>query len=98
MFRFVKQIFISTMIFFSSLLNVNSLECVSMKNQQYKVRPKIIKINSNNPVFYPCNVKTNKCRGNCNNTNDPCARICAPDIVNNLNVKVFDLMSLTNGI
>ena len=33
MFRFIKQIFISTMMFFGSLSNVNSLECVSMKNQ-----------------------------------------------------------------
>ena len=34
--------------------------------------------------------------GNCNNINDPYARICVPDVVKNLNVKVFNLMSLTN--
>ena len=28
--------------------------------------------------------------------NDPYARICVPDMVKNLNVKVFNLMSLTN--
>ena len=33
---------------------------------------------------------------NCNNINDPYARICIPDIVKNLNVKVFNLMSLAN--
>ena len=38
----------------------------------------------------------NKCSGNCNNINDPYARICIPDIVKNLNVKVFNLMSRTN--
>ena len=65
-------------------------------NQECKVRPEIVNINSNNPIFYPFSVKTNKCSGNCNNINDPYARICAPDIVKNLNVKVFNLMSLTN--
>ena len=59
MFRFIKQIFILTMIFYGSLSNVNSLECVSMKNQEWEVRPEIININSNNSIFYPFSVKTN---------------------------------------
>ena len=96
MFRFVKQILISTMMFFSSLSNVNPLECISIKNEECKVRPEIVNINSNDPIFYPFSIKTNKCSGNCNNINDPYARICVPDAVKNLNVKVFNLMSLTN--
>ena len=64
MFRFIKQIFISTITFFGSLSNVNSLECISMKNQECKVRPEIVNINSNNPIFYPFSIKTNKCSGN----------------------------------
>ena len=67
-----------------------------MKNQECKVRSEIVYINSNNPVFYPFSVNRNKCRGNCNNINDPFARICVSDTVKNLNVKVFYLMSLTN--
>ena len=67
-----------------------------MKNQECKVRPEIVDINSNNPIFYPFSIKTNKCSGNCNNINDPYARICVSDIVKNLNVKVFNLMTLTN--
>ena len=96
MFRFIKQIFISTMMFFSSLSNVNPLEYISMKNQECKVRSKIIDVNSNNPLFYPFSIKTNKYSGNCNNINDPYARICVPNIAKNLNVKVFNLMSRTN--
>ena len=76
--------------------SVNSLEGVSMKNQKCKVRPEIVDINSNNPIFYPFSIKINKCSGNCNNINNPYARICVPDTVKNLNVKVFNLMSLTN--
>ena len=67
-----------------------------MKNQECKVRSEIVYINSNNPVFYPFSVNRNKCSGNCNNINDPYARICVSDTVKNLNVKVFNLMSLTN--
>ena len=52
MFRFIKQIFISTMMFFSSPSGVNSLECISMKNQECRVRPEIVNINSNNPIYF----------------------------------------------
>ena len=52
MFRFIKQIFISALMFFGSLSSVNSLECASMKNQECKVRPEIVDINRNNPIFY----------------------------------------------
>ena len=96
MFRFIKQIFISALMYFGNLSNVNSLECVSMKNQECKVRPEIVDINSNNPIFYPFSIKVNKCNGNCNNINDPYARICVPDIAKNLNVKVFNIISETN--
>ena len=96
MFRFIKQIFISALMYFNNLSSVNSLECISMKNQECKVRPKIVDINSNNPIFYPFSIKINKCNGNCNNINDPYAKICVPNIVKNLNVKVFNLMTLNN--
>ena len=56
---------------FDSLSNANSLEYISMKNQECKVRPEIININSNNLIFYPFSIKTNKYSGNCNNINDP---------------------------
>ena len=32
----------------------------------------------------------------CNNINDPYTKICVPDVVKNLNVKEFNLMSRTN--
>ena len=51
MFGFIKQIFISAKMLFNSLLGVNSLECISIKNEKCKVRPEIVDINSNNPYF-----------------------------------------------
>ena len=82
--------------YFASLSNVNSLECISMKNQECKVRPEIVNINNNHLIFYPFSIKTNKCSGNCNNINDAYAKICIPDIVKSLNVKVFNLLSRTS--
>ena len=96
MFKFIKQIFISTMMFFGSLSSVKSLECISLKNEECKVRPETVNVNSNNPIFYPFSIKTSKCSGNCNNINDPYARMSVPDVVKNLNVKVFSLMSRWN--
>ena len=66
-----------------------------MKNQKGDIRPAIVNINSNDPIFYPFSIKVNKCSCNCNNISDPCARIFTPDIVKNLNVKVLNLMTLT---
>ena len=52
MFGLIKKTFISAMIFFSfNVLNVNSLECVSMNNQDCKIRPQIINLNTNEPCF-----------------------------------------------
>ena len=81
MLRFIKQILISAMMFFSSLSSVNSLECISMKNQKCKVKPEIIDINSNDPIIFPFSIKINKCSDNCNNINNPYARICVPDVM-----------------
>ena len=67
-----------------------------MNNQECKVRPEIVNVNSDEPVFYPFSIKTSKCSGSCNNINDPYAKMCVSDVVKNLNVKVFNLMSRTN--
>ena len=74
----------------------NALDCVTMKNRECKVRPEIININSSNPMFYLFSIKVNKCNGNCNNINDPYAKICVSDIVKSLNVRIFNLLTRTN--
>ena len=94
-FRFVKKIFFIGLTILSNFINASSsLNCISIKNQECKTRPQIVNINSNNPIFYPFSIKISKCSGNCNNINDPYAKICVPDIIKN--VKVFNLMSRTN--
>ena len=96
MFGFVKKYFFTGLALLSTLTSVNSLSCISMNNQKCKARPQIVNVNSDEPVFYPFSIKINKCSGSCNNINDPYAKICVPDVVKNLNVKAFNLMSRTN--
>ena len=93
MFEFVKHIFTSKMMFFGcNLSKVNSLKFISLSNQERKIRPEVINVNSDEPSFYPYSVKINKCSGSCSNINNPYAKICIPDVVKNINLKVFNLI------
>ena len=93
-FRLIKKVFFLGLTILSNF--TNALDCISMKNRECKVRPEIISINSNNPMFYPFSIKVNKCSGNCNDINDPYVRICVPDVIKDVNVKVFNLIPRTN--
>ena len=81
MLGFIKECFLAGLAFLSTLTSVNLLNCISMNNQECKVRPQIVNVNSDEPVFYPFSIKTSKCSGSCNNINNPCAKICVPDVV-----------------
>ena len=78
-----------------NVLNVNPLKCVLINNQEFKIRPQIMNINSNEPSFSPYSVKINKCSGSCDNVNDPFLKLCVPNVIKNMSVKVFNLVSRT---
>ena len=60
-----------------------------MNNQECKTRPQVVNSNGDEPVF---SIETSKCSGSCNNIKYPYAKICVPDVVKNLNVKLFNVM------
>ena len=94
---FFKKCFFIAITFFShNTLNVNFLECVSMNNQECKIRSEIINVKTNEPMFYPYSITINKCKGSCNTINDPYTKLCVSNTIKNINVKVFNLMSRTN--
>ena len=72
------------------------LSSFSKNNQESKVTPQIVNVNEDGPVFFPFSIKKKKCTGSCDNINNPHAKLCVTDIVKNVNVKVFNLMSRTN--
>ena len=96
MFVFIKKVFYIETLFLSSLVSTIPLSCISMNNQARKVRPEIINTNSNEPIFYPFGIKASKGSGSCTNINDLYAKICVPEVVKDLNVKLFYIMSRTN--
>ena len=53
MFGFIKKaLFVGLTILSSvNLLTVTALRCISMTNQECKVRPELINVNSDEPVF-----------------------------------------------
>ena len=67
---------------------------------QHKTKNK--NINNNEPLFYPYSIQFiysttvfNR-NGSCNNINDLYAKLCVPDVIKNINIKLFNLMSKTN--
>ena len=81
-----------------SILEVNTLECVSVVNRKCILRPKILDVNEGvgEALFYPYNVPVNKCSGSCNTLDDPMARICVPNIIKNVNMKVDNFLMRLN--
>ena len=72
-------------------------ECVSVVNQNCVPRPKILDVNEGvvEALFYPYNVLVNKCSGSCN-TLDPMAKMCVPNIIKNVNMKVYNFLMRLN--
>ena len=68
----------------------------SVCNQNCKIRSYIVDNNSNEPLSYPYSINLNKCKDSCNSINNRYSKLCVPDAVKNINVKVFNLMSRTN--
>ena len=100
-FRFLKKVFFIGLTILSDFTNANSLSaiplsCISMKNQECKTRPQVINVNEGELVFFPLSIETSRCRGSCNNISYLYEIICVPDVIRNLNVKVFNLISRTN--
>ena len=100
-FRFVKKLFFVGLTILSGFTDANSLNsislsCISMSNQECKTRPLVINVNRDEPVFFPFSIKSSKCSGSCDNINYPYAKSCVTDVVKNLNVKLFNLMTRTN--
>ena len=47
-------------------------------------------------MLYCFSININRCSGSCSNINNPYAKLCVPDIIKNINVNVFNLMSRIN--
>ena len=78
MVGFIKKHFIG-LSSFGGLLASCLIESVSLNHRLCQVRPKLVDINSNEPIYYPFTVTVNKCGGCCNTFDDTYAQICLPN-------------------
>ena len=51
MFALIKKCFFTGLAFLSTLTSVNMLSCISMNNQECKIRPQIVNVNVDDPCF-----------------------------------------------
>ena len=52
MLGFIKKVFVAAKSFFGEItLNATVVKCVSMNNQECKVRSEIVNVNSDEPIF-----------------------------------------------
>ena len=84
-----------------SLFSINktkALECVSVINRKCMPRPKILDVNEGvgEALFYPYNVLVNKCSGSCATLDNPMAKLCVPNIIKRINMKVYNFLMRLN--
>ena len=83
-----------------NVLKVKTLECLSVTNQKCMRRPKILDVNEGigEALFYPYNVLVNKCSGSCDTLNEPMAKLCVPNVIKSVNMKVYNSLMRLNEI
>ena len=89
---------INLLISLFGIIKTKALECVSVTNQEFMPRPKIFDVNEGvgEALFYPYNVLVNKCSGSCNTLDDPMAKMCVPNIIKGINMKVYNFLMRLN--
>ena len=89
---------INLLISLLGIIKTKALECVSVVNQKSMPRPKILDVNEGvgEALFYPYNVLVNKCSGSCNMLDDRMAKLCVPNIIKGINMKVYNFLMRLN--
>ena len=81
-----------------SIIKTTALECVSVIDRKFMPRPKILDVNEGvgEALFYPYNVLVNKCSGSCDTLDDPMAKLCVPNIIKRVDMKVYNFLMRLN--
>ena len=81
-----------------SIIKIRALECVSVVNRKCMPRPKILDVNEGvgEALFYPYNVLVNKYSGSCDTINNPMAKLCVPNIIKRIKMKVYNFLMRLN--
>ena len=81
-----------------NVLKVNTLKCLSVINQKCMARPKILDVNEGvgEALYYLYIAIVNKCSGSCDMFNDPMAKLCVPNVIKSVNMKVYNFLMRLN--
>ena len=79
-----------------TFFSCKALKWLQIINRECKVRSEKLNINRDGPSFYPCSILVNKGSGSCNNINDPYGKLCVPNVVKDINIKLLNFMSTNN--
>ena len=80
------------------IIKTKALECESVVNQRCMPKPKILDVNEgvDEALFYPYNVLVNKCSESCDMLDSPMAKLCVPNIIKRINMKVYNFLMRLN--
>ena len=70
-------------------------DCFLLKNQECGIKKVII---DNDYMTFPYKIGVDRCVGSCNDVDSPYYKVCLPDVVKNISVKVFDMISPRNEL
>ena len=81
-----------------NIIKTKALECVSVAKQKCMQRPKILDVNEGvgEVLSYPYNVQVNRCSGSCNILKNPIEKLCVPNVIKGLNMKVYTFLTMLN--
>lgn len=91
--RLIKQKFIS-ILYFSGLL---ATKFISLNNWSFLAISNLIDLNPNELSYYPFMGSINKCNESCKTLDDAFGKICVPNIIENVNLIVFNMITKANG-
>ena len=96
--KIYKMKIINLLISLFGIIKTKALEYVSVINQKCMPRPKILDVNESidEALFYPYNVLVNKCSGSCNTLDNPMAKLCVPNVIKRINMKVYKFLMMLN--
>ena len=85
----------------SSIVNVSDkAKCVSLNNQKYEIQTTIINLHPNEYSeefhYYPYVIKLDRCVRSCNTLNDLSNKVCVPNKTEDLNLRVFNMITGIN--
>ena len=91
---------ISLLISLFGIIKTKALECVSVVNRICMPRPKILDVNEgvSEALFFPYNVLVNKCSGSCDTLDNAMTKLCVPNIIKRINMKVYNFLMRLNEL